>query len=168
MFGLFRPCFTFSASLVNKRNILTSGCVLALLGGLLCPFVGAQTAQFAGAQSTIPTSTLNYAYGVAVDGSGNVYVANSGFSRVLKETPSSGSYAESTIGSGLYFPASIAVDGSGNVYIADTDNNRALIETPSGARIYKTQLAADLVCPTESRWTEAGMSILPTPAMAGC
>ena len=56
---------------------------------------------------------------MAVDGSGNVYIADSGNNRVLKETLSGGSYTESTVGSGLNRPIQLAVDGAGNVYIAD-------------------------------------------------
>ena len=72
---------------------------------------------------------------VAVDGSGNVYVADQFNDQVLKETLSAGGYTQSVITSyasdGMNVPEGIAVDGSGNVYIADYGNFRVLKETPS-------------------------------------
>jgi sugar lactone lactonase YvrE len=82
-----------------------------------------------GAQSVISTSALDIPAGIAVDASGNLYIADTGNNRVLKETLASGSYTESEIGSGFSSPSGIAVDGSGNVYIADSGNNRILLET---------------------------------------
>ena len=110
--------------------------------------VSAQTVTFGGVQGTVPTGTLNYASGVAVDSSGNVYVANSGLGTVLKETlTSGGTYTESTIGNGLYFPGAIAVDANGNLYIADTDNNRAVKETLSGGAYSQSTIASGLATP---------------------
>ncbi|MGD0735214.1 MAG: hypothetical protein ABR976_08710 [Terracidiphilus sp.] len=83
-------------------------------------------------QSTLATSTLSGPKGVAVDGAGNVYIADTGNNRVLMETFSNGGYIESTLGSDLNGPAGVAVDGGGNVYIADTGNNQVLIEALSG------------------------------------
>ena len=68
---------------------------------------------------------------VAVDGSGNVYIADAGNNRILKETLSAGSYTQTTIPtSSLGFP-SLAMDSAGNLYIADDDNQRVLKETPT-------------------------------------
>ena len=67
-------------------------------------------------------------YGVAVDASGNVYVADMGNDRIQKFT-SSGTYltqwGSSGTGDGQFnCPSGAAVDGSGNVYVADQSNNR--------------------------------------------
>jgi sugar lactone lactonase YvrE len=106
--------------------------VAALCAGL-SP-AGAQTAHFSGAQSIVAATGLSNPQGIALDASGNVYIADPGNNRVLKETLSSGSYVESTVASsGLNLPTGVAVDTSGNVFIADTANNRILKETPSGA-----------------------------------
>ena len=64
-------------------------------------------------------------YGVAVDGSGNVYVADSSNNRIQKFT-SAGVFVTKwgTAGSGdgqFNGPLGVAVDGSGNVYVTDSD-----------------------------------------------
>jgi len=80
---------------------------------------------FAGSGQGPDANQFSYPFGVAVDGSGNVYVADSGNNRVQKfapdcTTPCSGV----TLASGLNDARGVAVDGSGNVYVADTYNNR--------------------------------------------
>ena len=70
--------------------------------------------------------------GVAVDGAGNVYVADTdkGVVKVPVTDPTCAIPGDCiSIGSGLSEPFGVAVDGSGNVYIADTGNNRVLLET---------------------------------------
>jgi streptogramin lyase len=138
----------------SPRSSSKSGRLLAttaVLGGLLfgtSTSIEAQTAQFVDAESTIPTSTLINPYGVAVDGSGNVYIANSNLGTVLKETlTSSGTYTETTIASGLY-SAGIAVDASGNLYVLDNSNNRAVKETLSGGAYSQSTITSDLSTPT--------------------
>ena len=84
----------------------------------------------------IPTaSTLNNPTAVAVDASGNVYVADTGNNRVIIEPPGGSTAAsqETTIGAGLTAPAGVAVDLNGNVYIANTGANNVLKATLSGA-----------------------------------
>ena len=86
-----------------------------------------------------PTNAnLNYPTGVAVDGSGNIYIADSSDHRI-REVVVSTNTITTIAGTGnsgyngdnisaknaeLNFPSSVAVDGSGNVYIVDTWNER--------------------------------------------
>jgi hypothetical protein len=62
------------------------------------------------------TGLLGNVAGVAVDGSGNVYIAY-GNNGVLKETPSAGGYTQTVVGQ--YTAYGVAVDASGNVYYTD-------------------------------------------------
>jgi DNA-binding beta-propeller fold protein YncE len=77
-------------------------------------------------------SDLNAPRGVAVDSSGNVYVADTSNNRVLKETQSGGNTIERSVGMGFLYPESVAVDGHGNVYVADYEHRRTVKETLSG------------------------------------
>jgi hypothetical protein len=67
--------------------------------------------------------------GVAVDGAGNVYIANSGDNGIKEWTPVN-SNVTTLVSSGLQLPDGVAVDGVGNVYIADTDHNAIKRWTP--------------------------------------
>ncbi len=75
--------------------------------------------------------------GVAVDASGNVYIADTGNHRIRKVTPQGIISTVAGIGVGGYsgdfgpavaarlsLPSGIALDGAGNLYIADYNNNR--------------------------------------------
>ena len=67
-------------------------------------------------------------YGAAVDGNGNVYVADNGNCRVLKRSPD----GNITIFATALCPYGISVDGLGNLYVADTYNNRIVKILPDG------------------------------------
>jgi hypothetical protein len=83
--------------------------------------------------------------GVAVDGAGNVYVADSGNNAIRKITPTgvvttlagTAGSTGSTDGTGAAArfndPSGVAVDGAGNLYIADTRNDIIRKITPAGA-----------------------------------
>lgn len=96
----------------------------------------------------MPTcGVLNGPSGLAVDGVGNVNIADTGNRRILKEmpvagSPSTGTYSESTLPTTLNLsePVGVAVDGSGNVYIVDSSNNPVLKETLSRANYTETQV----------------------------
>ena len=67
--------------------------------------------------------------GVAIDGSGNVYVIDMGQNRVLKYT-TSGAFIAGW--SGGVMPVDVAVDGSGDVYVAAMGGNHVRKTTPTG------------------------------------
>ena len=90
---------------------------------------------------------FNNPRGVAVDASGNVYVADEGSSLIRKIVPTegggvrvstlAGSTAGNTDGAGTTAakfrnPYGVAVDAAGNVYVADYNNHRIRRITPGG------------------------------------
>lgn len=84
-------------------------------------------------------SGFNTPAGVAVDASGNLYIADSANNTVSKIVAVGGSIPSNptitTLGSGFVFPTAVAVDGAGNVYVADSGNNRVKVIVAVGGAI---------------------------------
>ncbi|MDP6314547.1 MAG: hypothetical protein QGF76_09755, partial [Arenicellales bacterium] len=75
-------------------------------------------------------------YGIAFDGSGNVYVADT-YNHRVQVFDSSGNFlrkwgSRGSANGQFRYPPGIAVDGSGNVYVADTYNHRVQVFDSSG------------------------------------
>ncbi|HEY9072701.1 MAG TPA: NHL repeat-containing protein, partial [Desulfobaccales bacterium] len=93
-----------------------------LSGNGVGPLVNFATVN-AGAYTPSALTTLgtgfSYPAGVAVDASGNVFVADTSHGAV-KEIVAAGGYTTvNTLSSGFNNPRGVAVDGSGNVFVAD-------------------------------------------------
>ena len=80
-------------------------------------------------QTLVPTSGLGVATGIAVNGSGNVFISDQLNNRVLEVTP--GGLRGVVATSGLNQPDGLAVDGAGDLFIADNGNNR-VVKVPAG------------------------------------
>ena len=106
------------------------GSVVSLLFAVLLFLVAspvngwAQTAAHFSYAQMILGGGLSAPAGIAVDGNGNVFVADAG-SNSVKQIPTGCLKAACvlTIGSGFSAPSGLALDASGNVYVADTGNN---------------------------------------------
>jgi sugar lactone lactonase YvrE len=98
--------------------------------------------------------------GVAVDASGNVFVADNGDNSIREIPYIGGSYgAPITVGSGFFFPYAIATDANGNVFVADAGHG-SVKEIPYNGGSYgapitvasgfltPSQLAQGEFCPT--------------------
>ena len=130
------------------RKVSTNGVIATVAGG------GAQSSiSFTGDGGPATSAFLNHPAGVAVDGSGNLYIADSGHSRIRK-VPSSGTIttiagggtqgrgdggpavnAELSLagfGGGYDDSSGVAVDGAGSVYISDTGCNCVRKVSPDG------------------------------------
>jgi sugar lactone lactonase YvrE len=95
---------------------------VASLDGLV---TGSAVTVDPGVQTTVGTG-YETPSGIAIDGSGNMYVADPDANAVYEFAPGS-TTAGTSIGSGLSAPSGVAVDAGGNVYIADTGNNRVVL-----------------------------------------
>src|SRR5690348_11583278 len=112
----------------------------AVLLLVLCPAVLwaiPPSVVFNGVSSVLDTGSvaLNHPRGVTVDNAGNVYIADTAHSQIVKVTPAGDASALTITGLGtaLSAPERLALDGSGNLYIADTGNNRIVMVTSAGA-----------------------------------
>ena len=72
--------------------------------------------------NTLVSSGLSAPDYLAVDGSGNVYIADT-HNNAIKEWVQSTQAVTTLVSSGLIYPQGVGVDGSGNVYFADSNNN---------------------------------------------
>ncbi len=82
-----------------------------------------------GSQIPVPATGLNDPWGVALDGAGDVFIADTYNNRVVEVRPDGG--AQITVGTGLNNPTGVAVDGAGDIFIADEGNSR-VVEVPVG------------------------------------
>ena len=107
------------------------------VSGIISTFAGDGTGGFYGDGGSATSAKLQAPYGVAVDGSGNLLIADAYNNRIRKVTSSgiistlagngtggySGDGGAATTGA-LNYPTGVAIDSSGNVYIADFNNHR--------------------------------------------
>jgi len=124
--------------------------------GIITTVAGDGSAGYSGDNGLATSAELNRPYGVAVDASGNLYIADTYNQRIRKvsvsgiiTTVAGNGYSDGStlaINSGGYTgdggpatsaelnaPLAVAVDQSGNLYIADTYNNRIRKVSSSGA-----------------------------------
>jgi len=117
------------------RRITADGSVTTLAGG---GQAGEGYADGAG-----PQASFNTPSGLAMDKSGDIYVADTGNNRIRKVTPQglvstiagdgSAGYRDGPAAQAQFNgPIGITVDPAGNIYVADTYNDRLRVITPGG------------------------------------
>lgn len=123
------------------RKVNTSGVITTYAGG------GTPSSGI-GDGGLATSAQLNNVYGVAVDGMGNLYIADVNHmvirkvdrvSRIITTVAGNGTYGYSgdngpATSAQLKYPTGVAVDGAGNLYIADYNNSvirKVDVSTPS-------------------------------------
>ena len=115
------------------RKITPAGVVSTLAGS------GSQGSV----NGTGTAASFGYFLGVAVDASGNVFVADTANNKIRKITPagvvttlagsgSQGSADGTGTAASFSYPSGVSVDTGGNVFVADTDNRKIRKITPAG------------------------------------
>jgi trimeric autotransporter adhesin len=113
--------------------------------GIISTVAGSGLEGYSGDGGLATSAGLSYPNGVAIDVSGNIYIADSFNNRILMVTKSTGiistvagvgskccsGYGVLAISNRLKLPNGVTVDASGNIYIADTYNNRIRLVTKS-------------------------------------
>jgi uncharacterized protein (TIGR03437 family) len=123
------PGNLFIADTANQRirKVSTSGIITTV--------AGTGTSGFGGDGGLATAAQLRLPQGVAVDGSGNLFIADTDNSRIRKVSTSGiittvagnsgfGGDGGLATAASLYIPYGVTVDGSGNMFIADTGNQR--------------------------------------------
>ena len=101
--------------------------------GVMTTIAGNGTAGFSGDGGPAAAASLNGPTGVAVDSSGNVYIADYKNGPVRKVSADGRiSTVATPTQSFLFQPAGVAVDSMGNLFIADNNMSRVLKLPPSG------------------------------------
>jgi sugar lactone lactonase YvrE len=103
--------------------------------------LGAQ-ANFLPGRGVALVNGLASPLGIAVDGVGNLFAAESETGTVYKESLSGSTFVRTTIATGLNHPAGLALDGMGNVYVAAADG--AYKESLANGAYSQTEIVTDL------------------------
>jgi sugar lactone lactonase YvrE len=136
--------FIADASQNAIREVSQAGIITTLAG--LGSNNWCTTAPNCGDGGPAADAKLQTPHGVAVDSSGDVYVADTGDNEIRKITPdkrislvfgngfvcTSGTCTSGRADAVLHGPQAVAVDAAGDVYIADTNANQVLELTPDG------------------------------------
>ncbi len=91
--------------------------VRMVFGGIITTVAGTGASLYSG-DNRPATSAGLYPVAVAVDGAGNLYIADAPSNRVRRVSEG----IISTVADSLTYPNAVAVDGAGNVYTGDTSN----------------------------------------------
>jgi hypothetical protein len=138
----------------------------AMTAGDIYTVAGTGAAGFSGDGGPATSAKVNTPYEVAVDGAGNLVLADTNNKRIRVVAETTGTFYGQAMTAGdiytvagngragfsgdrgpatqakLNFPGGVAVDGAGNLLIADTDNNRTRVVAASTGTFYGVAMTA--------------------------
>jgi trimeric autotransporter adhesin len=151
---LNKPSAVVEGSTGNLYVLDTGNDVVRLLNttGTITTIAGNGTAGYSGDNGPATSATLHSPYGLNIDASGNLYIADSG-NNVVRIVSTAGIISTiagngtagysgdngSAISATLNSPQGVTIDSQGNIYISDQGNNRAReVSTPAGSVVFPT------------------------------
>ncbi|TZF86380.1 T9SS type A sorting domain-containing protein (plasmid) [Pedobacter sp. BS3] len=154
-------------TIVPLEPINTGGEIPAIVYGEVSTFAGSGIAG--STDGTGIAATFNSPVGVAVDVSGNLYIADRANNKIRKITPAGvvstlagsgvvGSADGTGASASFYNPYGVAVDTSGNIYVADRYNHKIRKITPAG--VVSTFAGSGAVGSADGTGTSASFSEL--------
>jgi sugar lactone lactonase YvrE len=134
--------------------VLDSGnnVVRLVSSGTITTIAGNGTAGYSGDNGAATSATLHTPYGLNIDGSGNLYIADSG-NNVVRIVSTAGIISTiagngtagysgdngAAISATLNNPQGVTIDSQGDIYISDESNNRVReVTTPTGSVVFPT------------------------------
>jgi trimeric autotransporter adhesin len=120
--------------------------------GTITTIVGNGTAGYSGDNGPATSATLHASHGMNIDGSGDLYVADSG-NNVVRFVSAAGTISTiagnatagysgdngAAISATLDNPQGLTIDSQGNIYISDQSNDRVReVTTPTGSVVFPT------------------------------
>jgi DNA-binding beta-propeller fold protein YncE len=147
--GLYHPVGVSAAGGTVYVSNSGANIIATISGGTTTAFAGSLSAYGEhGDGGQASAASLYHPGGSAVDGNGDVFIADSGDNVIREVTPAgtikrfagtgiaglgyAGPFGFPADLSSLDHPQNVAVNAAGDVYVADTYNNRILKVTPSG------------------------------------
>ena len=151
---LNKPSAVLEGSTGNLYVLDTGNNVVRLLNttGTITTIAGNGTAGYSGDSGPATSATLHTPYGLNIDSSGNLYIADSannvvrmvskaGIISTISGTGTAGYSGDNgaAISATLDNPQGVTIDSQGNVYISDQSNNRVReVSTPTGSVLFPT------------------------------
>ena len=147
--------FPFDVALDASGNLYIADTVnhvirlVTKIGGLITTVAGTGSPGYTGDNGFATAAKLNLPFGIALDASGNLYIADT-YNHVIRLVTKIGGLITTVAGTGfpgytgdngfataakLNFPEDVALDASGNLYIADTHNHVIRLVTNIGGLI---------------------------------
>ena len=125
--------------------------------GIITTVAGNRTAGYSGDLGNAKLAEINYPYGVAVDGNGNIYIGDHGNNRIrmvnkagIISTIAGNGNADfsgdggAAANAALNNPTFVCADNSNNLYVGDNENNRIryIYQVPQSQTITTTAAAS--------------------------